>query len=115
MRSFGKKEYDINTVAIDLLAKLAWNIGSLYFEEEQYLASGDDSMKPFGSLFMERWRTLSDSIGRRVLFGFNVQTTPQYEAEVLGVRDDGGLEMKLVDDGSLVTEHGGEIVYLSAR
>ena len=115
MRTFTGKEYDINQVATDLLAKLAWNIGVLYFEEEQYLSSVDSIKEPPGSLFMKHWRKLSDSIGRRVLFGFDVQDQPQYEAEVLGVGDDGSLEMKLVDDDSRIIENAGEIVYLPGK
>lgn len=115
MRTIANKEYDINQVATDLLAKLAWNIGILYFEEEQYLSSIDSSETPSGFSFMKCWRELSDTIGRRVLFGFDVQKQPQYEADVIGVGDDGSLEMRLVDDGSLITEHAGEIVYLPGK
>lgn len=111
LRTLGGREYDINLVATDLLAKLVWNIGLLYFEEEQRLLS-IDGQKTHDFFLLEQWRKLSDSTGRRVLFGYDVQKEPQYHADVLGIADDGGLQMRLVEDSSIVTEYSGEIVYL---
>lgn len=111
LRTLVGRDCDVERVATDLLAKLVWNIGLLHFEEEQRLASLD-VQESHHSLLLQQWRRLSDSIGRRVLFGYDVQKKPQYQADVLGVAEDGGLQMRLVEDDSLVTEYSGEIVYL---
>ena len=111
LRTLTGRDYDVEQLATDLLAKLVWNIGLLHFEEEQRLATLD-VQEDHRSLLLQQWRQLSDSIGRRVLFGYDVQKKPQYQADVLGVAEDGGLQMRLVEDGSLVTEYSGEIVYL---
>lgn len=95
-------EFSLFDIAQDLLAKLAWNIGLLTWLDEN-----DASLSPF----MDRYRDLCDSVGRTVCFGFDVQKSPQYEALVTGINDDGGLVLQHVQDGVELVEHGGEIVY----
>jgi biotin-(acetyl-CoA carboxylase) ligase len=46
-----------------------------------------------------------------VLFGFDVQEKPQYEAKVVGLDSSGGLILEL-EDGSRVVQYSGEIIYL---
>ncbi|MBI5557374.1 MAG: biotin--[acetyl-CoA-carboxylase] ligase [Deltaproteobacteria bacterium] len=99
--------FDLGLVVTDLLAKFSWNIGLLYYQEARFLAEGDWGE---GGI-LERWKQLSDTAGRRVRFGYDVQQQPQYEAKALGLAEDGGLRLLLVDDVE-VTEYGGEIVYL---
>jgi BirA family biotin operon repressor/biotin-[acetyl-CoA-carboxylase] ligase len=104
--------FDLELVATDLLAKFSWHIGMLYWQEAAQLAAEggfQDNGVPF---LVDRWREFSDSPGRRVMFGYDVQQQPQYEAEVLGVDADGGLRLKNLRDGIVVTEYGGEIIYL---
>jgi len=45
-----------------------------------------------------------------VVFGFDVMSSPQYEATVIALEEDGGLRMRF-DDGSVKVEHSGEIRY----
>jgi BirA family biotin operon repressor/biotin-[acetyl-CoA-carboxylase] ligase len=103
---------DLGLVATDLLAKFCWNIGLLYLQEELQLAEPDHALRQQEHFLVNRWRALSDSSGRRVLFGYDVQQSPQYEAEVLGLEEDGGLRLRSLEDGVVITEYGGEIVYL---
>jgi len=51
------------------------------------------------------------TVGRRVIFGFDVMKAPQYEATVSGISGSGGLVLVL-DDGSEKTEYSGEIRYI---
>ena len=55
--------------------------------------------------------SLTDIFNRRVLFGFNVQEDPQFEATVAGLDNSGGLVLEL-DDTSKIVQHSGEIIYL---
>lgn len=103
---------DLGLVATDLLAKFCWNIGLLYLQEELQLAEPDHALPEQEHFLVNRWRALSDSSGRRVLFGYDVQQSPQYEAEVLGLEEDGGLRLRNLEDGVVITEYGGEILYL---
>ena len=93
-----------------LLADLAWNIGLLCFDERKKMTAAGINQQ-HGSLLLARWRQLSDTMGRKVQFGFNAREIPQYEATVTGLDETGGLRLMLAD-GSLLTEHGGEIIYL---
>lgn len=103
-------DLDLEHFAALFLAKLAWNFGLLYYEEARMLAE-DGFSGPGGShQLLHNWRTLSDSPGQRVVFGFDVMTAPQYEATVIGIDEDGGLIMRF-DDGSSTVEYSGEIRY----
>ncbi|MEN8133937.1 MAG: biotin--[acetyl-CoA-carboxylase] ligase [Thermodesulfobacteriota bacterium] len=115
-------EMDVNRLAVRFLAKLSWNIGLLHYEEERILAEhGRDALddparlaEVLGGkdhLLVKRWRQLSDTEGRRVRFGHNVQEKPQFEATVKAINGDASIILEL-DDGSTVTENSGEIVYL---
>ncbi len=89
-----------------LLAKLTWNIGLLHYDEHRRLA-GQDS-----HCLIDAWRRLSDTVGHRVRYGFNVVDQPQYTARVLAVEDDGSLVLRLDEDGTVVREQSGELRYL---
>ncbi len=104
MKTCAGHGFDLDQVALDLLAKLRWNIGLLTYEEEE--REGDHSA------FMASYRALCTSCKRRVSFGFNVQNNPQYTATVKAIADDGGLILHHLQDDVEVVEHGGEIIYL---
>jgi BirA family biotin operon repressor/biotin-[acetyl-CoA-carboxylase] ligase len=115
-------EMDINQLTARLLARLSWNIGLLHYEEELILAEhGRDALADPTSMaetlagrehqLVKSWKEHSDTVGRRVLFGQNVQDKPQFEATVKDISGDGRLLLELAD-GSLVTENSGEIIYL---
>jgi BirA family transcriptional regulator, biotin operon repressor / biotin---[acetyl-CoA-carboxylase] ligase len=110
MRSLLGREIGIDRFAARLLAKLAWNIGLLHHEEQERLAAGDPESDD--SPLLAAWRAHSDTIGRRVRFGYDVQQHPQYEARAVELAADGALVLRLLPDGPLVTEHAGEILYL---
>ena len=115
-------EVDINRLASLFLAKLAWNIGLLHFEEKRLLAASDavtlSEPEEFASLLGRRhhllvdgWLALSDTLGRRVLFGYDVQRQPLFEGVAERLSAAGSLLIRL-PDGSLVSQNSGEIVYL---
>jgi hypothetical protein len=54
---------------------------------------------------------LTDIVNRRVLFGFDVQKNPQFEAKVIGLDGSGGLILEM-EDSSTVVQQSGEIIYL---
>ena len=101
---------DLTTFTALFLAKLAWNFGLLYYEEAHYLAEGRYSGPDGLHQLLASWLALSDTVGQRVVFGFDVMTSPQYEATVIGVDPDGGLRLRF-DDGSVKVEYSGEIRY----
>ncbi len=106
------KEIDLSQFTALFLARLAWNFGLLYYEEARKLRGEGFSGKAGKHLLLERWLASSDSVGKRVIYGFDVMTAPQYQAEVLGIDDDGGLILRL-EDSHEKTEYCGEIRYLT--
>ncbi|MFZ5761820.1 MAG: biotin--[acetyl-CoA-carboxylase] ligase [Thermodesulfobacteriota bacterium] len=110
LRQLLGRELDLDEVSGQLLAKLAWNIGLLHHAEAEALHAEEETERLHPVL--RRWLELSDTVGRRVLFGFDVQREPQYEAVAQGLDPEGGLVMTLIEDNSTVVEHAGEILYL---
>jgi len=102
---------DLEIFAYRFLAKLQWNIGLLCFEEEHFLKECQWLGGSGRHCLLDRWCELSDSLGKQVVFGFDVLKQPQFEAKVIGISDDGGLQLSL-DDGSVITEYSGEIRYI---
>lgn len=106
------EEIDLAAFASRLLASLSWHFGLLAYDEEQRLAAEDGSgeNRP-ESLLLAGWREFSDSVGRTVWFGFDVQEQPQYRALVLGLDPDGGLVLRHLESGVELVEYSGEILY----
>ena len=103
--------FDLDEVCRVLLARLQWNFGLLCYTEEQSLAQGQAEPCSTKNLLLNRWLELSDTCGKKVQYGYDVQKKPLYQASVLGVNGEGGLVMEL-EDGSNLTEYSGEIMYL---
>lgn len=102
---------NLHDFTLSFLAKMAWNIGLLSYEEERELHQCFCSEEQQGHLLLEQWRNLSDTMGKKVLYGYDIQQKPLYEAVVTGIRPDGAIVMRL-KDGSEIIEHGGELQYL---
>lgn len=111
MSQFAGHALDLAEVTARLLAKLAWNIGLLHYAEAEQLAADRGLDYDLPHPLITAWRSVSDTIGRRVRFGFNVAESPQYTAKVSDIDNRGQLLMRL-DDGQTVCENSGEIVYL---
>jgi BirA family biotin operon repressor/biotin-[acetyl-CoA-carboxylase] ligase len=107
------KEVELSAFTALFLSRLAWNFGLLYHEEAKELRGEGFSGNGGKHLLLERWLACSDTVGKRVVYGFDVMKAPQYQAEVLGINDDGGLILRL-EDGHEKTEYSGEIRYLES-
>ncbi|PID76778.1 MAG: biotin--[acetyl-CoA-carboxylase] ligase [Deltaproteobacteria bacterium] len=105
------KEIDLKDFACSFFAHLRWELGRLYFDEDFWLQSGQYGRNNQYSV-VSSWRSLTDTVGKRVAYGFDVIKNPLYKALVKGVQPDGSLLMQF-DDGSEKTENAGEIRYLS--
>lgn len=108
---------NLHNFTLSFLAKMAWNVGLLCHQEE--LERHDDLLweapnKSNGQqdhLLLAQWKKVSDTIGRRVVYGYDIQQKPQYEARVTGIKHDGAIIMRLAD-GHEIIEHSGELQYL---
>jgi BirA family transcriptional regulator, biotin operon repressor / biotin---[acetyl-CoA-carboxylase] ligase len=102
---------DIIEFTTIFLARLAWNFGILHYEEARNQREEGFSGDHGRHLLLDRWLNLSDTIGRNVVYGFDVMNDPQYRAEVLGLDACGAIILRLAD-GSVKTENCGEVRYL---
>lgn len=98
------------TFAMSFIAKMRWYIGLLFYEEKQWLDRGGRGEYTDKHPILRRWVELSDTVGKRVSFGYDVVKNPQYEAMVTGLTHDGGLILEH-DDGGVSIEHSGEVRY----
>lgn len=103
---------DLETFTLELLARLAWNFGLVHLYEERTLAWQRDGRPGFPvNPVTESWKRLSDTLGRRVEYGYDVVQKPMYRAFATAIDANGGLVLELAN-GATVTENSGEIVYL---
>ena len=105
------REVDLAEVTGRLLAELTWSLGLLHYDEELALRDQQSCDQGRSSQLLTAWQQLSDTLGRRVEYGFDVQKRVLYRAVVAGIDPCGGLVMEL-QDGSVITEYSGEIRYL---
>ncbi len=103
---------DLERFTLCFLAKLSWNLGLLYWWEAQQLARLYEDEDKSEHPLISSWKELSDTLGRRIIFGFDVQEEPQYEAMAKSITNDGGLRLELTD-GTETLEYSGEIRYLN--
>ncbi len=104
------RQVDLTELAGKLLAELSWAIGLLHYDEELALRENLTCEEGRASLLLTAWRQMSDTVGRQVEYGFDVQKEPLWQARAVDLDPCGGLIMEL-EDGSKVTEYSGEIVY----
>jgi len=102
---------NLHDFTLSFLAKMAWNIGLLCYEEEEEMHPSSYSEEQQGHLLLDQWKNLSDTVGKKVIYGYDIQQKPLYEAMVTGIRADGAIVMRLAD-GNEIIEHGGELQYL---
>lgn len=102
---------NLDKVCSLLLARLQWNLGLLYYAEERWMAGEGRGEMVEKNLLLERWRQLSDTLGRFVLYGYDVEKKPLYQAEAMDIDATGGLILELAD-GSRITEYSGEVLYI---
>lgn len=107
------QQVDLDRFALALLGGLVWHFGLVHLQEEYGLAkSQDDPVEQTERpLVIDAWLQVSDTVGRRVRYGYDVVRQPLYIARVIDIDHAGGLVMQLAD-GSTVTEYSGEIIYL---
>ncbi len=105
------RELDLAEVTGRLLAELTRSLGLLHYDEELTLRNQQSSEQGRTSLLLTGWQQLSNTMGRRVEYGFDIQEKVLYQAVVTGFDSCGGLIMAL-QDGSEITEYSGEIRYI---
>jgi BirA family biotin operon repressor/biotin-[acetyl-CoA-carboxylase] ligase len=105
------KEIDLAEFIYCFLAELTIALGILHHDEALAMQELQNANSMKTGTLLHLWQSLSDSRGRRVLFGHDVQQKPLYQALVTGFDRAGAVKLQLTD-GTHVTECSGEIRYL---
>lgn len=106
------KEIPLEDFVALLLTKIIWYTGLMAHFEQKYLELFYEPLKPANPL-IEQWKLYSDTLGRRVLYGFNVYAEPLFEAVALDIDETGALVLHQEAEGLVVRELSGEIIYLN--
>ena len=105
------EQIELDSFTVQMLANLAWNFGLVHLAEEKFLAWERNGSKGiFNNPVLSEWKALSDTPGQKVVYGYDVVKQPLYQATVKEIDPFGGLVLQL-ENGTIVTENSGEIIY----
>ena len=89
-----------------LLAWIGWYIGMLTWAEQRTL-SGDGNGY---AVFLEQYRALCDTVGKKIVYGFDLEKEKGGHGTAVAIDDTGQLLIRLTS-GTTVTADAGEIRY----
>jgi BirA family biotin operon repressor/biotin-[acetyl-CoA-carboxylase] ligase len=105
------KHWPTKALAAQILARIGWIFGLIHQWESDCLNT-EPGYQPRNPV-INAWNLLSDTPGRRVIYGLNAELNPEFEALAQGLAPDGSLRLTL-DDGEEVRVNSGEIRYTEA-
>ena len=103
------KHWSIKELAAQILARIGWLFGLIHQWESDCL-DAEPVCVPQNPV-IRAWNLLSDTPGRRVVYGLNAELDPELEAFAQGLAPDGSLRLTL-DNGEEVRVNSGEIRYV---
>lgn len=98
-------------LAAQILARIGWIFGLIHQWESDCL-NAEPGCLPQNPVIRE-WNLLSDTPGRRVIYGLNAELNPEFEALAQELAPDGSLILTL-DNGEEIRVDSGEIRYSEA-
>lgn len=103
------KYWPTKELAAQILARIGWIFGLIHQWESDCLNT-EPGYLPQNPV-IRAWNLLSDTPGRRVIYGLNAELNPELEALAQGLAPDGSLKLTL-DNGEEVRINSGEIRYI---
>ncbi len=103
-------QWDIVSLGAHIIARLSLEFAQLHKWEAD--SAGEDPDGSPANPVVTSFRLMSDDVGRRVVYGHDVEMAPETEAVIMGLHDDGAL-LLAVDDNEVIRVNSGEIRYLS--
>jgi BirA family biotin operon repressor/biotin-[acetyl-CoA-carboxylase] ligase len=103
------KHWPIKELAAQILARIGWIFGLIHQWESDCLNAEPVYVPQNPGI--RAWNLLSDTPGRRVIYGLNAELNPEFEALAQGLAPDGSLRL-ILDDGEEVRVNSGEIRYI---
>jgi len=105
------KHWHTKELAAQILARIGRIFGLVHQWESDCLNT-EPAYLPQNPVIRD-WNLLSDTIGRRVIYGLNAELNPEFEALAQELAPDGSL-MLILDNGEEVRVNSGEIRYTEA-
>ncbi|MEA3385094.1 MAG: biotin--[acetyl-CoA-carboxylase] ligase [Thermodesulfobacteriota bacterium] len=102
------KHWHTKELAARILARIGWIFGLIHQWESDCLNT-EPGYLPQNPVIRD-WNLLSDTMGRRVIYGLNAELNPEFDAMAQGIAPDGSLILTL-DNGEEVRVNSGEIRY----
>jgi BirA family transcriptional regulator, biotin operon repressor / biotin---[acetyl-CoA-carboxylase] ligase len=102
------KHWHTKELAAQILARIGWIFGLVHQWESDCLNTEPDCLPP--NPVIRDWNLLSDTPGRRVIYGLNAELNPDFEALAQKLAPDGSLILTM-DNGEEVRVNSGEIRY----
>jgi BirA family transcriptional regulator, biotin operon repressor / biotin---[acetyl-CoA-carboxylase] ligase len=102
------KHWHTKELAAQILARIGWIFGLVHQWESDCLNTEPGYL--LQNPVISEWNLLSDTPGRRVIYGLNAELNPEFEALAQKLAPDGSLILTL-DNGEEVRVNSGEIRY----
>ena len=105
------RRWSTEEIGARILARTGWIFGLIHHWESDCLNKepADQPRNPV----ISAWNLMSDTIGRRVIYGLDAEIHPEMEGVAQGLAPDGSLRLTL-DNGEEVRVNSGEIRYALA-
>nr|WP_281382947.1 hypothetical protein [Dissulfurirhabdus thermomarina] len=109
LRRVTGRRWPIAPLAAHILARAGHVVGLLHHWEAGWLLEGPEAAP--ANPVVRAWRGLSDTLGRRVVYGLDAERAPEGTGLARDVAEDGALLLRLEDGVELRVETG-EVRYL---
>jgi len=106
LRLESQKKLPILRLTAHIISRIIWNFGLIYFWEARFL-NDEISFNPL----IDSFKRLSNTIGKKVIFGYDVEKQPELQGLVKNIDQFGRLKLLLKNGQSMVV-NAGEIRYL---
>lgn len=106
-----EKYWAVTELAARILARIGWIFGLIHQWESDCL-NAEPGYLPQNPVIRE-WNLLSDTPGRRVIYGLDTELNPEFEAMAQELAPDGSLIL-ILDNGEEIKVDSGEIRYTEA-
>ncbi len=104
------RTWPLEDLGADIIARFGWNTGLLHQWDVENLGGDLRDSRDINPL-ISRWRQLSDSVGRKIIFGRDLEQEEGERGDSLDITEEGRLIIQN-DRGEIVELDAGEIRYV---
>ncbi len=105
------RKWPVRALAAHILARTGWVFGSLEEWEAGHLDQLEWVRRPQENPVVRSWKQINSTLGKRVVYGLDVENAPELRGTAVDMDPDGGLKIQ-TDSGEVITVWSGEVRYL---